>query len=254
MCAKKTKARSTAFFAVLFWLCIWETASRIINERILLVGPTVVFLRLLSLATEGEFYLSIGRSMLRIATGFLCSVIVGILLALLAYGKKSVKTLLAPLMKTVKTIPVVSFIILLLIWVPSRNLSIATSFLMCFPVIYANVLEGLESTDRKLIEMADLFRIPARKRITTIYLSAVIPFFHSALSLSLGLAWKSGIAAEVIGLPDHTIGDHLYQAKTYLDTADLFAWTFAIAAISFICEHAVLSLFSRLNARLEVDA
>ncbi len=253
MCSKG-KTRATAIVAVAFWLAVWQVASALVNERVLLVGPLAVLTRLAGLAGQGEFWYSILNTLKRIALGFLLSVLTGIILAILAYRNRGVKALLSPLVKTIKTIPVASFIILLLIWIPSRNLAIATSFLMCFPLVYANVLEGLESTDRQLLEMADLFRIPQRKRIASIYLSQVMPFFHSACSLGLGLAWKSGIAAEVIGLPDHTIGDHLYQAKTYLDTADLFAWTLTIALISVLCEHLVLGLFRKLARKLEVAA
>jgi hypothetical protein len=71
----------------------------------------------------------------------------GIFLAVLAYWSKTVEILIAPVIAVVKSTPVASFIILCLIWIPSRNLSVFISFLMVLPVIYTNILEGIQQTD-----------------------------------------------------------------------------------------------------------
>ena len=145
-----------------------------------------------------------------------------------------------------KSVPVASFVILALIWAGSRNLSIFIAFIVVLPVIYVNTISGLESTDQKLLEMAAIFRLPLWKRVRFIYLPALVPYLLSACRTALGMSWKSGVAAEVIGLPDHSIGERLYLSKIYLETADLFAWTLVIITISALFEHIVLYLISRL--------
>ena len=123
-------------------------------------------------------------------------------------------------------------IILCLIWIPSRNLSVFISFLMVFPVVYTNILEGIRQTDKQLLEMADSFGAGVGKKLQFIYLSQVMPYAVTACKLGLGLCWKAGIAAEVIGIPAGSIGEKLYKAKVYLETPDLFAWTIVIIAVS----------------------
>lgn len=108
-----------------------------------------------------------------------------------------------------------------------------------FPNIYLNTLEGLKSADAELIEMAEVFRLPFATRFFYIYRPALKPFLLSAFQLSLGMSWKSGVAAEVIGTPLHSIGGALYLAKIYLDTADLFAWTAVIIVLSVLFEKIV---------------
>ena len=151
----------------------------------------------------------------------------------------------------VKTIPVASFIILVLILFSSRSLAALISFLMVLPIIYTNVLAGIEAADRQLLEMAEVFLIPVGRRIRYIYLPQVIPFFRSGCMVALGLCWKSGIAAEVIGTPSGSIGEHLQQAKIYLDMPDLFAWTLVIVLVSLAFEKTVLALLSWTAKRLE---
>ena len=144
-----------------------------------------------------------------------------------------------------------SFVILVLIWVSSRNLSVLISFLMVFPVIYTNVLDGISQTDRGLLEMAEVFGIPFGRRLRTIYVSQVLPYFRTGCSLALGLCWKAGVAAEVIGIPQNSIGENLYNAKIYLDTPALFAWTLVIICISVLFEKGFLRAVECLVQRLE---
>lgn len=145
-------------------------------------------------------------------------------------------------MAVIKAVPVASFIILALVWLDSRSLSFFISALMVFPPVYLNVLEGLCRTDRQLLEMARVFRVPLSRRLRYIALPQVLPYFRTALSLALGLCWKAGAAAEVIGLPAGTIGERLYTAKVYFQTPDLFAWTLAIVAVSVLAERLLLRL------------
>jgi len=160
-----------------------------------------------------------------------------------------VRELLSPLVAAVKTVPVASFIILALVWLSSRSLSFFISFLMVFPPVYLNVLEGICQTDRKLLEMAKVFRVPLWRRVRGIYLSAVLPYFRAAVSLGLGLCWKAGIAAEVIGLPAGSLGERLYTAKVYYMTPDLFAWTAVIVAVSVVFERLFLGLMDHLAGK-----
>ena len=243
---KKKKIRQGA--AILFWILIWQAASAALGQEILLVSPMTVLKRLAQLAVQGVFWAAAGFSVIRIMAGFLSGMTAGILFAAFSAGSSWIRALVTPAVLTIKAIPVASFVILILIWVPSENLSVVISFLMAFPVIYTSVLKGIESTDEKLLEMARVFRLSFGKRIRYIYVSQVIPFFSSSCSVALGLCWKAGVAAEVIGIPDGSIGERLYQAKVYLDTPDLFAWTIVIILLSLVFEKVFLA-FIRLGVR-----
>ena len=125
---------------------------------------------------------------------------------------------------------------------------------MVTPIVYSNVLGGISSMDKKLTEMADVFAVPFPRRLRYLYLPQVAPFFRSACAVGLGLCWKAGVAAEVIGLPDPSIGINLYEAKVYLDTPDLFAWTLAIVLLSVAIEAALRRALGWAQARWEARA
>ena len=172
------------------------------------------------------------------------------LLAVAAERWLWVDAMLAPVMQLVKATPVASFIILALVWVSGKSLSILISFLMVLPVLYGAVRTGLESADPQLLEMARVFRLPLGRRVKAIWLPAVLPAFRQGCSVALGICWKSGVAAEVIGLPDGSIGDALYRAKITLSTGELFAWTFVIIVLSAAFEKLFLSLLDKAVARV----
>lgn len=239
------------FLAIVFWLAVWQAASLIIGQELFLASPIVVIKTLLQLITEASFWKTLFFSFSRIVFGFLLAIVLGILFAVLSFRFVIVKILLYPITSLIKSTPVVSFIILALLWVGSRNLSVIISFLMVFPVIYNNTLQGITEVDKQLIEMADVFRIPVFSRIVFIYVHEVMPYFIAGCTVSLGLCWKSGVAAEVIGIPSGSIGERLYQAKIYLNSGELFAWTLVIIVISVFFEKIFLYFLSSIKKGIE---
>ena len=229
------------------WFLIWQLAALWVGNDIILVGPADMFRALFAQIALPDFWRTIAFSFGKIFVGFFCAFLAGIFLGALSYGVPFIKRLLEPAVLLLKTVPVASFIILALIWAGSENLSIVISFLMVFPVLYVNTLEGLGETDKKLLEMAQVFRVPFYKKIWRIYRPALMPFLMGGCKAALGLAWKAGIAAEVIGVPAHSIGEKLYMAKIYLSTGELFAWTFVIIVLSALFERLFLWCLKKIG-------
>ncbi len=227
---------------IFFWLLLWELLSRWIGHAMLLPSPIGVFGALIEFGATVDFWCAIIFSSLRIILGFFLALLIGTMLAVIAYKSKLIKELLTPLIKMIQAMPVASFIILALIWIKAKNLSVLISFLMVMPLIFTNMIKGLETTDEKLLEMAKVFQVSKRKQIRAIYIPAIKPHFIAAISVGMGFCWKAGIAAEVIGIPAGSIGANLYEAKLYLMTKELFAWTVVIIVISIIFEKAVMLL------------
>ena len=222
--------------AVAVWLLLWQLASMAVGLPLLLPSPLAVLLRLGQLCTGADFWLTVASSLLRILLGFLLGVLFGTALAGLCWRFRLIDALARPLLGVLKSTPVASFIILALVWVKTTWLATVISFIMVLPLIYANVREGIDSADRQLLEMAQVFRLSRRKTFRYCYLPAILPFFLSAVSSALGFAWKSGIAAEVLGRPARAIGSQIYDSKIYLKTPDLFAWTLVVILLSVLLE------------------
>lgn len=230
------RRRSYLPFVLLFWLLIWQAVSILIPNTILFVGPADVAAALLVQVKTIEFWQTLAFSLGRICIGFLTAMLLGIFLGTLSSRFVLLRELLAPLMLLFKSIPVASFVILALLWMGSKNLSVFISFMVVLPILYTSTLIGLGQADRKLLEMCHVFRVPTIRRIRSVYLPALMPHLSSSADSALGLAIKSGVAAEVIGVPDFSIGGQLYMAKIYLGTADLFAWTLVIILAAWLLE------------------
>lgn len=227
---------------ILFWLAVWFCLAQVVDNPILLVTPQTVLATFLKLITTVSFWEAVVGSLLRISGGFLLGLLAAFLLAGLSFRFAAVEELLAPPISLMKTIPVASFVVLLLIWWGASMLAVAICFLVVLPNLYINVLEGLRNADRKILEMARVFRISRMNRFLYIYRPAFRPFVESGLKLALGMSWKSGVAAEVIGTPAHSIGGELYLSKVYLDTPGVLAWTAVIILLSLCLEKLVLRL------------
>lgn len=223
--------------SVILWIIIWHLAALHIDSALFLPAPlTVLDVLIHELLPSEQFRLSLITSLEHIGTGFIIGAVTGILLAVIASVSNIIKTLLWFPIKVMKSVPVASFVILVLLWLDAEDLAVFIPAMIVLPTLYINTLTGIKQTDEKLIDMADLFRISTIKRIWHIYIPQTIPYVLSACSLAIGMAWKAGVAAEIIGLAKNSIGNELYKAKLYLMTPELFAWTIVIVALSMICE------------------
>ena len=244
---KKTKDRLAGIGIVIFWLGVWQLAAFFVHNRILIAGPAETLQALVREAATASFWKTVGVSLFRVTAGFLAAFFAGCLLAAVSFKSSIVQRLLAPVMQFAKAVPVASFVVILLIWWGADSLSVAISFLVTLPIIYVSFLEGLTHVDKNLEEMAQVFHLRFPVKALYIVRPALAPFLEGALQTALGMSFKAGVAAEVIGTPRWAIGTALYESKIYLDTAGVFAWTAVVVALSFLLEKLFLFFFRKLR-------
>ena len=248
MSAKLRKTLRT-LAVVLFWLLIWQLAAALVGQELLLPSPLRVARELLRLAGGAEFWLTVAQSIRRVLTGIASAVLLGILLALLTHKSALLRALLSPVMTLVKSTPVASFIILALVWLGRDVVPPVIAALMVLPVVWANVSQGLDGIDPQLLELAQVCRLPRGRVFRRITLPSVLPHLRAALCSALGLGWKAGVAAEILTVPARSIGKRIYEAKIYLETTELFAWTAAVVLLSLIIEGLLLRLVGRIGKK-----
>ncbi|MCI8669470.1 MAG: ATP-binding cassette domain-containing protein [Lachnospiraceae bacterium] len=232
--------------AICIWLSVWQYAALRIDKVFFLPSVTDTGKALQKLIVSKDFFPILFRTLGKISTGFLYGLFFGTLLAVVSSLSDFIKMLFLPVLKLIKSIPVASFIILALLWIHSSNLSVLISFLMVLPIIYINVLQGIESVDVRLLEMSKVFHMGHIRRGCFIYIPHVLSFLISGCRIGLGFCFKSGIAAEIIGLPAGSIGERLYKAKLYLTTDELFAWTIVIVLASILYEFSCMKIIQIL--------
>ena len=201
---------------------------------------------------SSNFWLITCLSLLRILWGILVSILIGTVLAYITSVSRLLRALLTPALSAIKSTPVASFIILALLWLDRNVLPVFITALIVIPIIWANVSEGIRRVDKNLLEVAEIYRFSAPKKLIKLYVPSVAPYFMAACQSSLGMAWKAGIAAEVLSTPDHSIGKELYNAKTYMETPRLFAWTLIVILLSYIIEKLLVFALNRLGKRLRI--
>ncbi|MBK0421417.1 ABC transporter permease subunit [Leucobacter sp. CSA2] len=237
--SSRARRLRTAASAVL-WLLIWELADRLIHNGLLLAGPVRTLQALATQVVRPEFWGIVGSSLGRIAAGFFAAVIGGAILAAIAHRQLWFQDLIAPLVAVVKSIPVVSFIVMLLIWFGGQAFTSWLAFLIVIPLVYTSMLAGLDAIPRGQLERARVFRVPALRQFWYLARPAFLPFLTSACKVGVGMSWRAGIMAEVFATTAGSIGKEMFTAKTFLDTPTLFAWTVVVMLLSVLFERLVL--------------
>ena len=270
------KKAGQVLLPLFFWLAVWELLALAVDhkalgaawalwrqtgeasglverllygQRFILPAPLGVLEALAGLAGTGAFWQTALLSLSRVFGGLLAGVALGTFLAVLTSAFRWADTLLSPAVRVIRAVPVASFIILVLLWVKRDLVPVVIAALMVLPVVWGNVSRGIRETDPKLLEQAGALRFSRLKTVRLVYLPSVRPYFLSAVVTSLGLAWKSGVAAEVLCRPAWAVGTQIVQARDYLETPSLFAWTLVILLLSLTLEKLLSALLNRINRR-----
>lgn len=233
------------------WIFVWWFASWKFGKPLLFPSPLAVFERWLQLLQTAEFYRVTANSLWNVLIGILTALLTATLLAILTYRLSLLREVLLPFMAVIKATPVASFIILALIFLGAANVPSFITFLIVFPVVWTNLDEGLQNIDPQLSSVARIYRFSSVKRLKVLIFPSVKPYFISACRTSLGLAWKAGIAAEIIAMPPNTIGTMIGDAKLYILTTDMFAWTLTVILLSISIEYLCAALLQRFGASMQ---
>ncbi len=240
---RPVKASLFFLFPLLFWVGVFAALSALVGSSFLLPSPIEILSRLLTLMGTATFWQSTLFSLLRVTSGLLFGVLIGLLLSLLAFLIPLLARLIFPLLTVMKSTPVASVIILLWVFTGSESLPIFIAALLVLPVVAEAVYTGLTEADPALLEMLRLFDVSKKKEFLYYRLPAALPYFMTALSTSVGFAWKAGISAEILAYTENSIGREIYLSKVYLETPDLFAWTLLVIILSLIIELIVKKTF-----------
>lgn len=215
---------------------VWKLSSMFIDAEVILPPPERVLQSLLKILLENNFLKKIGSTLIRGVVGFIISYTSGIAIGTAAGIYPKFRAFIKPFISIIKTTPVISVILLALIWFNVDFVPVFVSFLMAFPIVCGNVIEGFTTIDKKLIEMANIYKLPLKKQIFHIFLPSILPFIIAGASLSLGVIWKVVVAAEVLSQPKWGLGTSLNEAKAFLITTDVFAWTMVAILLSAVTD------------------
>ncbi len=236
------------------WLGIWQLAYLAVGRAVLLPSPKQTLRTLCALAKGGELWRAVGSSLLRIMLGFLIGMAAGCLLAVVTSCSRLLRDFFQPLMVITKTTPVASFIILAVVLFKTGSVTAFTVSLNVAPIFWSNKYTGIVNTDPALLEMARMYRFSRWNLVTKLYLQSVLPYFYSAVTVGIGMAWKSGVAAEVICNPKGSVGSALYESKIYFETEKMFAWTVVVIILSVLLERTIIGALDKtLGRRSRID-
>ncbi len=234
-------------FVTVFWISVWWIFSALANDSYLLPSPVDTSVALIELFGKAYFYKVILFSFLRVLFGLLFGIVIGSALAFICHKNKIIRSLTSPIISIIKAMPVATFILLLWLTLRGSTLTVFIGFIMVMPIIYQNVLSGLDSIDKELIEVSTAYEFSRLKKLKLLVFPAIRSYFAPAVITSVGLAFKSQIAAEIIAYTKDSIGQYIYDANYGLNTDTVFAWAVVIVTFSIGLESLCRLLFRRVK-------
>lgn len=239
---ERMKAVAAGGVVAAFWLAVWVLVAGLVAQPLILPGPGAVVVALLRLVCDAGTWAILAGSGARILGGLALAAVCGGVMAGASVRSRTFARLVAPALSFVKATPVACVVVLLLIWLGSARVSIAAVFLMALPGVYFSLVEGLTQADKPLEQMFRLHGVRGWRLFCAHTWREVLPFALSCARAVIGMSWKAGVAAELIGMAVGTVGERIYQAKLLIETADLLAWTVLVVAASWAFERVLVWL------------
>ncbi|MCC8073489.1 MAG: ABC transporter permease subunit [Clostridiales bacterium] len=237
--SEKLKKISLKVAAIVFWIAVWQIGAYVANKNLMIKIPLPLetIKTFFQNCTDYSFWKTVITSLGHIIFGFVLAVLVGIIGGMLASQSKVFDSFSSPMIHLVRSVPVAAFIIVAWLWIPTKILPSFISFLMVMPIIWSHTEAGLKSIDEKLIEASQIYGISKKDIILRVKLPLIYPQLRTGCITGLGIAWKAGVAAEVISGPTGSLGALLSSAKSSIDYTQVFAVTLMIVVLSVLLEN-----------------
>lgn len=249
----KTKNTLYTVISVIFWIAIWQILAMIVKLEVILPSPVSTIKALIALSGDVEFWKSCFFSVIRILTGLFMGAIFAVILAYITYTSKLAYAIFSPILTVIKATPIASFIILALIWIGREFVPSFITFLIVLPIIWSTVHHSISNVDVKLKEITEVYNFTTKEKLRHLYFPSVFSAFISAFMTSIGIAWKAGVAAEVLCTPKFSIGTSIFESKKYIETPSLFAWTATVIILSLIIEKLLYKALTLIAERSKND-
>jgi NitT/TauT family transport system permease protein len=161
------------------------------------------------------------------------SAFLGLFLGIFAGISPGFNAFLRPVLVTVRSVRVISLILLALIWFNAGSVPVFIALLTMFPFICTNVIDGIHSVDKDILEMAKFYRISRSRIVREVYIPAIMPFIISGASSAMGIGWRAIIIGEVLSQPKYGIGTVMHIEQTFLKVDAVIAWTLIAVLLSY---------------------
>ncbi|PKM80050.1 MAG: ABC transporter permease [Firmicutes bacterium HGW-Firmicutes-14] len=234
-----TRDKIISLSGAILLVLVWKAVSLLTGSRLLLPPPEEAFVSMIKLAFSADFAVAVFGTVIRGIMGFLISLALGMVIGVLAGLNRTVNSLVTPLLVAVRSAPVISVILLALVWFRTDFVPVFIGLLVMFPIITTNIIEGIKSVDRELVDMARSYRVKLPRIILEVYIPAIVPFITGGIASAAGIGWKAIIASEVLSQPRYGIGTRMQNAQSYLLVEEVIAWTIIAVILSYIFENMI---------------
>lgn len=220
-------------------LLAWQLLAMLVGLPDLVPSVPRLLETLVMLFTSGSFYQSVVATLLRGITGMLISLIAATGIAFLFNKREWIYELFRPLLAIMRSVPVISFILLALIFLRPESIPLMIAFLTMFPLLTENLTKGIRNRRKELSIMARQFRIGRWNRLTQVIYPQLKPFLYSGLASASGFGWRAIIMGEVLAQCNPGIGGEMKQAQVFIAVPELMAWTIVAILISYLFDKGI---------------
>jgi len=222
----------------------WWLLSRRYGAYVL-PSPADVARGLGDIVSTGEIWRHTAASLSRIVVGFGAAVLVALLLGLLAFLSRLARGVVHDVLAVLNSTSVFVWIVIAIIWFGlSHWAPIFTTFMITLPVVASNLVEGVASVDRRLLEMGDVYRLSGRQKFRTIVVPSTLPYLVAGMKVGFGLALKVSVVAEIFGVTSG-IGYAMNYSREILATQMVFAWAIVMIGVMTLTDKLVFDAVAR---------